>query len=75
MANIDGLTLGMAVQAMDFQIRTLEKQVDETEGPEGADLEDLLLRYMTAAGVLRRGYEEERAVLSNLPPYERLVPE
>ena len=75
MANIDGLTLGMAVQAMDYQIRALAKQVDETEGPEGADLEDLLLRYMTAAEVLRRGYEEERAVLSNLPPYERLVPE
>jgi hypothetical protein len=73
MANIDGLTLGMAIQAMDFQIRTLEKQVDETDGPDAVDLEDLLMRYMTAAEVLRRGYEEECAVLSNLPPYERLV--
>ena len=73
MANIDGLTLGMAIQAMDFQIRTLDKQVNETDGPDAVDLEDLLMRYMTAAEVLRRGYEEECALFSNLPPYERLV--
>lgn len=46
MANIDGLTLGMAIQAMDFQIRTLEKQVDETDGPDAVDLEDLLMRAL-----------------------------
>jgi hypothetical protein len=63
----------MAIQAMAFQIRTLEKQVDETDGPDAVDLEDLLMRYMTAAEVLRRGYEEECTVLSNLPPYERLA--
>jgi hypothetical protein len=75
MADIDGQTLLMAVQAVQTQIHSLEAQIDQAgEDDDVSDQEDLLMGYMRAAATLRVAYEAEELVSSNLPPYDRLVP-
>lgn len=72
MADIDGQTLLIAVQA---QIHSLETQIDQAgEDDDVSDQEDLLMGYMRAADTLRVAYEAEELTSSNLPPYDRLVP-
>ncbi len=74
MAEVDGQTLLMAVQAVHGQIRALEAQIDRAgEDEDVTDLEDLLTGYMQAADALRAAYEAEELVSSNLPPYQMLV--
>jgi hypothetical protein len=75
MADIDGQTLLMAVQAVQAQIHSLEAQIDQAgEDDDVSDQEDLLMGYMRAADTLRVAYEAEELTSSNLPPYDRLVP-
>jgi hypothetical protein len=75
MADIDGQTLLMAVQAVQAQIHSLEAQIDQAgEDDDVSDQEDLLMGYMRAAAPLRVAYEAEELASSNLPPYDRLVP-
>ncbi len=75
MADIDGQTLLMAVQAVQAQIHALEAQIDQAgEDDDVSDQEDLLMGYLRAAGTLRVAYEAEELTSSNLPPYDRLVP-
>lgn len=75
MADIDGQTLLMAVQAVQAQIHALEGQIDRAgEDNDVSDQEDLLMGYMRAAASLRVAYEAEELASSNLPPYDRLVP-
>ena len=75
MADIDGQTLLMAVQAVQAQIHSLEVQIDQAgEDDDVSDQEDLLMGYMRAADTLRVAYEAEELTSSNLPPYDRLVP-
>ncbi len=75
MADIDGQTLLMAVQAVQAQIHSLEVQIDQAgEDDDVSDQEDLLMDYMRAADTLRVAYEAEELTSSNLPPYDRLVP-
>ncbi len=75
MANIDGQTLLMAVQAVQAQIRALETKIDQAgEDDDVSDQEDLLMGYLRAADTMRVAYEAEELVSSNLPPYDRLVP-
>ena len=75
MADIDGQTLLMAVQAVQAQIHSLEAQIDQAgEDDDVSDQEDLLMGYMRAADILRVAYEAEELASSNLPPYDRLVP-
>lgn len=73
MPNVNGRTLVMAIQAVDFKIADLEKTVDELPPDRGADLESLLLAYENAAEVLKGAYAEALSEASNLPPYEKLV--
>ena len=74
MADVDGQTLLMAVQAVHAQIHSLEAQIDQAgEDDDVSDQEDLLMGYMRAADTLRVAYEAEKLTSSNLPPYDRLV--
>lgn len=74
MANVDGQTLLMAVQAVQAQIHSLEAQIDQAgEDDDISDHEDLLMGYTQAADALRLAYEAEELVSSNLPPYDMLV--
>lgn len=74
MANVDGQTLLMAVQAVQAQIRALEAQIDRAgEDDDVSDQEDLLMGYVKVADALRIAYEAEELVSSNLPPYDMLV--
>ena len=75
MANVDGQTLLMAVQAVQEQIRSLEAQIDQAdEDDDVTDQEDLLMGCARAADALRLAYEAEELVTSNLPPYDMLMP-
>lgn len=74
MANVDGQTLLMAVQAVHAQIRQLETQIDRADSDDDVtDQEDLLMGYERAASALRVAYEAEELASSNLPPYDMLV--
>lgn len=74
MANVDGQTLLMAVQAVQAQIRLLEMQIDRaSEDDDISDQEDLLMGYSKAADALRLAYEAEELSSSNLPPYDMLI--
>jgi hypothetical protein len=71
MAEIDGVTLRMAIQAVDAVINDLAKQLEADDSPEVGELELRLLKYGEAQAWLRRGAKKT----SNLPPIERLVGE
>lgn len=74
MAQVDGQTLLMAVQAVQTQIRLLSEELDRAgEDDDLTDQEDLLAGYMRAADALRVAYEAEELVSSNLPPYDLLI--
>jgi hypothetical protein len=73
MPNINERTLVMAIQAVDYKIASLEREIDAVPPDAGADLELLLLNYSNAAEDLRRAYQEAMRESDNLPPYEKLV--
>lgn len=73
MPNINGRTLALAIQAVDFKIADLEQTIDSLPADEGGELETLLLSYTNAAEALKRAYQEALAESDNLPPYEKLV--
>lgn len=76
MAQVDGQTLLMAVQAVQIQIRSLSKEVDQASEEDAlTEQEDLLAGYMRAADALRVAYEAEELIGSNLPPYDLLISE
>ncbi|WP_338846852.1 hypothetical protein V8J88_24175 [Massilia sp. W12] len=73
MANVDGMALMMAIQAVDAKITTLIEELENNDSPQAGELEALLLSYEKAAMKLKIAYEEELKTASNFPPYERLV--
>jgi hypothetical protein len=73
MPEIDGRALMMAIQAVDFKINDIAKQLVDSGEEDGGELELLLLGYEKAAASLKIGYEEALKTISNLPPYETLV--
>jgi hypothetical protein len=75
MPEINGRTLMMAIQAVDFKINDIVTQLEDASDPDGGELELLLLSYEKAAASLKVGYEEALKTISNLPPYETLVRE
>lgn len=75
MPEINGRTLMMAIQAVDFKINDIVRQLDDADENEGGELELLLLSYEKAATSLKIGYEEALKTVSNLPPYETLIRE
>ncbi len=73
MPEINGITLMMAIQAVESKLNEIERRLQDEACPNGAELESLLLSYDKAATALRTGYEEALRLSSNLPPYEELV--
>lgn len=73
MRTIDGKTLALAIQSVDFKISALEKTLDELPEDQGAELESLLLAYENAAQVLKHAYQEACIETGNLPAYDRLL--
>lgn len=73
MQPVSGLTLMVAIQSVDAEIRRLEAECEAETGPELPDLQDLLLSYHNAADELRKAYIEECRHVINLPPYEMLI--
>jgi hypothetical protein len=73
MPNVNGRTLAIAIQAVNFKIADIERAIASLPEDEGADLESLLLRYVNAAEALKLAYEEALTEADNLPPYEKLV--
>jgi len=73
MPNVNGKTLALAIQAVDFKMADLEITIDSLPPDEGSDLESLLLSYANAAHALKQAYIEALSESSNLPPYEKLV--
>lgn len=66
-------TLMMAVQAVHAEMTRLTRLCEETDGPEVADLEDLLQTYELASVDLRTTYIAAWREAGNLPPYETLI--
>lgn len=73
MPNVNGTTLVLAIQAVDFKMADIERTIDNLPPDQGADLESLLLGYTNAAEALKHAYQEARSEIDNLPPYESLV--
>lgn len=73
MPNINGRTLAIAIQAVDFKMADLERTIDALPSDQGAELESLLMSYANAAESLKRAYQEALSEADNLPPYEKLV--
>ena len=73
MAQVSGITLIMAVQAVDAAIGQLTAEVAAEDGEELPDMQELLLSYYKAASELEEAYKEEQAKASNLPAYEKLI--
>lgn len=75
MPEISGITLMMAIQAVDSKINEIVKQLETDDSPEAGEMELLLLSYEKALSALRAGYEDALKTSGNLPPYEQLVRE
>jgi hypothetical protein len=73
MQPVSGRTLMMAVQAVQAEMERLDQDCAEAQGPEVADLQDLLETYRLASIELRDAYIAEWRGASNLPPYEQLI--
>ncbi len=71
MAEVDGNTLMMAIQAVDIEISLLIEEL-KSEDPNPDDHE-LYMSYWKAAMKLKEAYLAEAKQVSNLPPYEKLV--
>ncbi len=75
MADVEGSTLMLAIQAVNAKVRALQAAFDAAGDDEdaAADAEELMLSYEGAAEELRAAYEIARLTASNLPPYATLV--
>lgn len=72
MRTIDGKTLALAIQSVDFKISALEKSLNKLPEDQGAELESLLLAE-NAAQVLKCAYQEACIEADNLPAYDKLL--
>jgi len=73
MPEVNGITLAIAVQAVDAKIQALSQEIESASEDEVTDLADLLLSYTKAADNLRDAYLVALKQSSNLPPYGELV--
>ena len=73
MADVDGLTLMMAIQAVHQQIRYYEKLLDSETLRDPQQIQSLILSCEKTAQNLKEAYLEERMAASNLPSYETLI--
>lgn len=74
MAEVDGNTLMMAIQAVRDKVARLELLLKSETLRDVAAIEDLLMSYDRAAEELKVAYEfERRGGRVNLPAYEDLI--
>lgn len=75
MAEVDGITLMMAIQAVEQKILMLMAQLEQDNSAQAWKKEALLLSYEKTAQRLKQAYQTELNMASNFPPYEKLVSE
>lgn len=73
MANVDGITLMMAIQAVNEQIKKYEELLTSETLRDREEIELLVLSYEKAATVLREAYENEWIEGGNLPLLNKIV--
>ena len=73
MPEVNGITLAIAVQAVDAKIQSLSQEIKSASEDEVTDIADLLLSYTKAADDLRDAYLVALKQSSHLPPYDELV--
>jgi len=74
MADVDAITLCIAIQAVDEQITRLAKELEaDPEANVGGGIEIDLVKHTKAAHKLEIAYREATKNASNMPPYESLV--
>ncbi len=66
-------SLVVLVQVLNRAILELDAACEAEEGPEQADLQELLLDYTLAADDLKEAYLEQWDADGNMPAYEELV--
>ena len=66
-------TLMLAIQCVAAQAKLLEKELDEGNPPDAAELEQLLVSLDIAASDLKAAYEDALQKFGELPPYEQLI--
>jgi hypothetical protein len=74
MAELDGMTLMMAIQAVRDQIARYESLLDSETLRDRDEIELLILSYQKTQTRLREAYERDWTPTSNLPAYSKLVP-
>lgn len=73
MADLDGLTLMTAIQAVNEEIARYETLLTSRTLRDPEQVQSLMLSYEAAAERLREAYESERTEGGNLPPYAKLL--
>lgn len=73
MADLDGLTLMMAIQAVHREIERHELLLISETLPDRERLQSLIASYERAAERLREAYESTWTPGGNLPPYAKLL--
>ena len=73
MADLDGSTLMMAIQAVHRQIERYELLLTSETLRDRAQVQSLVASYEKAAERLREAYESEWTPGGNLPPYAKLL--
>lgn len=66
-------SLVVLVQVLNRAIRELDAECEATDGPDQADLQELLLDYTLAADDLKATYLGTYEPDSNMPSYEELT--
>ena len=73
MAEVDGLTLMMAIQAVNAEIRRYEQLLSSETLRDPEEIQSLIFSYEKTADELKTAYESEWKEGSNLPPYDELI--
>jgi hypothetical protein len=73
-ADVDSLTLMMAIQAVRDQIERFETLLTSETLRDPEKIQSLIFTYEKAARRLKEAYEKDWSEGSNLPPYSDLVP-
>jgi hypothetical protein len=75
MAEVNGMTLMLAVQAVHAEIKRYELLLTSEALRDREEIQSLVFSYEKALSRLREAYESELVKSSNLPPYSKLVPD
>jgi hypothetical protein len=73
MSKIDNITLMMAIQAVNEQIKKYEQLLTSETLRDAAEIQELVFSYEKALEALRLAYEANWVQDGNLPAYDALV--